>query len=236
MNIIWNENELNKIQLILRRFNIKINENNELVFHNYTGYFNESTIREKNELKQLFNYQNKNDVLNILNQINKTKQLVDNDKNNPLYYGMISNISNINQDDCSGVFIIFKEIIFQYSRIIGNLSRKIVETLKDPLIISEKIDEIKNSNIKTKEELYIENYINSIFDNIEYIRDSEVFKPIINNLNNSIKQRLIDCLETNKNKILLQEKNRNDSNLKDYFSNVAKKIAKKRNLNFCEYR
>jgi len=77
--------------------------------------------------------------------------------------------------------------------------------------------------------------MNKIFENIDYIRDSEIFKPIIDKLNNNIKERLIISLDKHNKNIILQRKRKEDSNIKDYFSTVSKKVARRRNKHYGEY-
>ena len=126
-NIIWTKEELIKIKkLILKRTGLFFNDNNILEYNPLNEYkinsYQEELILGINEL---LNIKERSEIDRILTKYSK----VEFDSNNKLHYGLISTLSKINlnkdKDYYIQIFIILKEIICQYERIIKEESEKI---------------------------------------------------------------------------------------------------------------
>lgn len=234
MNSVWNVNELEKITCFLNRNNFKLDENNnvckirdmdshEFVFasHNLTSY--------RDEFNSLFHIQDKKQIYNMLKKTISIRYTVRSNKNNPMCNGLLTTLANIDPGDATEVFTILKELLVQYIRVSYNLAEHIADKLKEPELIKEKIEEIKNSSTETKEELYIRNYMNKLLSYTNGVFDNGIFTPIINKCNNNIKNKLLIHLEKKVNLISRYKDDMNYGNCTDYRYNTLRKIYKKAN-------
>lgn len=198
-NIIWTEKELKKIkQIILTRANLKISDNLELVsslpsdvmqLYNLKG----STIYEEvsEELIELFNINDREKITEILTKASQIKV----DFSNRLHFGIISTLSKMKPENHVEIFNIFKEIVAQYNKSATNVANKITANLNNSEEIKDKINEIKNSTEETYEEKLVKNEIRKVFMFSNGVTEDELFKSLINKLDNNIKSKLLIALD-----------------------------------------
>lgn len=191
--LIWTKEELKKIKaIILNKANLTINDKYELVeknnssnFYLYNGHHLYQNFH--NELEMLFYYKDRNVIENILS---KTEAIIV-DSNNPLHYGLIRTLSKINPKNHYEIFSIYKEILALYEHTIHKYAEEYLKEY-NPEEIKQIKNDLKNSIQKTEQELLIEDEINKILESTNGIFESELFLPLINKLNLSIKDRLIN--------------------------------------------
>lgn len=192
--ILWTNNELKKIRPILKKFNLKLNNDNsisKLIFDEDNLTFAFFHYNELDDLNTLLFYPNKEDISKVLKQVIGIKYLTKQNITNNFFNGFIMNLSKINPLDDTEIFTIFVEILSLYKQTSYNYAKIIIENLKEPELIIDKINEIKNSNIETKEELYIKNFINKKLAFTNGIDNSIIFKPMIEKYNSNIKKNLL---------------------------------------------
>ena len=200
-NIIWNKDELKKIGTFLKKANYKIDDNHNIVisnrFNTGNNAFSNIMVNKDNEIKRLFYLQDREEIKEVLKSTVKLKELVIQNPNNPLYFGLISSISKLNINDDTEIFTIFKEILSQYAKVSSNLITTLTNNLeKENYIetVQNIIEKIKNSKFETDEEKYVKDYMNKILGYTSDITNSEIFKPTIEFCNNNIKNTLIQYL------------------------------------------
>lgn len=228
MDTIWTEAELKKIKPILKKFNLKLDKDNNIVkiYLNINDDIAQYSYQNQTEELNILLYQtNREEISKVLKQIIGIKYMVSKNPNHPIFNGLINELTTINVKDDTEIFKVLISIIALYKRTINNLAQLIINNLKDPILIQEKMQEIKNSNTETKEEIYIKNYINKILSITNGINETKLFKPIIDKYNNNIKKDLLSYL--NKRLSFLIKKITLE-NEKDTISYVFENISKKR--------
>ena len=228
MDIIWTKEELIKIKPILKKFDLKLDNNGNIV--NGVGNDPEYIIRfvyhsEKKDLENLLFYTNKEDILKTLKLTIGVKHLVAKYPKHPIFNGLISSLAKIDPTDATEIFTIFIEILSLYKRTINNFAANIVNNLNDPYLVKEKIEEIKNSSEETIEEKKIKEYIIKILKLTNGINESKIFKPMIEKYNSNIKKLLLEDL--NKRLIILIKKIEY-KNIKDHNEHLNNFIIKLR--------
>lgn len=191
-NIIWTKEELTKIKkIILKRTGLFFNDNNTIEYNPLNEYkinsYQEELILGINEL---LNIKERSEIDRILIKYSK----VEFDSNNKLHYGLISTLSkiNINKDNdyYIQIFIILKEIICQYERIITEVAEKSFSKYTNSKELKERIQLI-NNGIAIEEINEINLLLNKTFNDSLNINNEEVFKEVISKCNSTIKQKLI---------------------------------------------
>ena len=97
MNTIWSEEELNRINIIIRKFNLKI-MNDGTISNDYNNtkyndnYYVDDFVKEK--IKELYILQDEEEINNILKKIIPIKYTVKSNQNSALCFGMLTNLSN----------------------------------------------------------------------------------------------------------------------------------------------
>lgn len=196
MNIIWNKEELIKISEFLKRNNLKFSEDNTydiVIFdkNNDHTIFLPTFLYHCDSLNNLVWYQDKTEIYNVLKKTIPIRYTVKSNKNNPICNGLLTALANINPSDATEVFTILKELLSQYVRVSYSVTERIADKLKDSKLIKEKIEEIQNSPIETKEELYIKNYMSKLLSYTNGIFDSDIFAPLVEECNRNIRTDLI---------------------------------------------
>ena len=199
-NIIWTEKELKNIKkIILTKANLKLNDELELVqahpefdFRLSKISYDQSPYSENFEaLEKLFYETDRTKIKEVLEKA----QSVEYDPSNNLHYGMILAFSKINPENHEEIFIIFREIIAQYEKTIASFANRIAERCENVDELKNKINEITNNQEPTTEELLIQQELNKVFIFSKGVTESDLFKPLIEKLNNSIKEKLIHKLK-----------------------------------------
>ena len=194
-NIIWTKQELKNIkQIILRKTNLKINEDNQLnIVANkdiMSDDFNLTTniyLNFEKEIIDLFYFQDRRKIKEILTNAS----LVDADIDNRLHHGFIINLSKINSDNCDEIFLIFKDLIGHYEHVINMVAEKMISNVDSEEMIREKIEHLKNATNTTIEEKLVINHLRKTFLFANGVCDEEIFQPLINKLNSLIRTRII---------------------------------------------
>lgn len=217
-NIIWTKEELKNIKkIILNKCNLKLNDNNEIetfttdndFYHPNVSLF--SIIKE--EFEELFYINSKNKISEILTKASQ----INVDLNNKMHIGFISNISKVNPTRCEEIFIIFREIIALYERIINTYANSIIKECENPDKALELFKEITNN--ETEYETIIKTDIYQIFSLANGIVEYDLFKPLINKLNSLIKPRLIVKMKDVINNIIKTEDAQKKNYTREYKAN-----------------
>lgn len=191
-NRIWTKEELQIIRkAILRRTGLFFNEENNLSYDLDNKY---NPLSYQDELIQgindLLNITNKEEIDRVLTKYSQ----VDFDSNNKLHYGLISTLSKIDLDNnkeyYTQIFVILKEIICQYERIITEVAERYFSKYNTSSDLKERIKLISDN--KANNEI---NEINMLllktFNDSLNIDKEEMFKNVIEICNSKIKQKLI---------------------------------------------
>lgn len=201
--MIWNKNELKEINKILHTKVATVSyENNEVILKkkkvdNFTNNFNSVFSNELYDtISLIFSSATKEEIDNILTKYSS----VEFDINNRLHYGLISSLSKINltKDDkyYIQIFVIVKELIGQYERVIASVINESFANINDINVIQEKINNIKQG--VSNEEKQVNFLMQKIFAQTNGLDNDELFKDVINNCNSKIK----NCMLTKANIIL----------------------------------
>ncbi len=217
MKQIWSEKDLKQIKHFLNRINVNVDLANKKVVSTkhissiHCGNFNlETTSDIINNL--LFNTE-KEEILRINNLLKPIKIAVKDNQKNPLFFGMLSNLAELDEENPTSIFGILKEIISQY---FGLIIRGTDEYCKfkgiytSEELVSE-MRKIKTSTEITEIENWCKSNVWSTFCLTNNIVQEEVFKPIITELDNKTKKiilnKLDDKLLSIKRREMIQEKN-----------------------------
>lgn len=239
-NIIWNEKERKYInRLILMPANMTFDENLDLVkqdYKSYNAYKSKINVYDKflEGLKNIYYINDREQVENILNSASK----VEVDPNNKFHYGLITSLSKINPKNHYEIFNIYKELIAFYEHTIYNIAYMVFsnKSIEDGL---KRIKEIKNTNEVTLEEKLIKKNINYTLSFSNHIFEDELFLPLIESLNNYIKERLITrAKEVVGVNVRIKEHNKLEecySYKQDFRSKSIKKMIHKNTKNMLYY-
>ena len=231
MDIIWNKEELVRIKDFLKRNNLEFSddENYDIVIsdkYKHATIFLPTYLYHCHGLNDLVWYQDKGEIYSVLKKTIPIRYIVKNNKDNPICNGLLTALVNINPNDATEIFVIFKELLSQYVRVSYNMAEHITRNLNDPKLIKEIIEEIKNNPLDTKEELYIKNYMNKLFTYTNGIFDSDIFRPIIDECNNNIRTDLIYNIYRKCVVYAKQNKIVKDSTYSSYLSDLFAKLRK----------
>lgn len=199
--MIWNKSELTKIkQIILNKTNFSLDKNSQLILDNSNANQNDIDYNftkskssnyvfgmAKDEIYKLFYVQNREEIINILNKLSN----IEFDKNNLLHLGLISCLSKINTADHTYVFVILREIISQFERVISDVINKTMKniTCSDDILV--KIAQIENSSEDTYEEIKIKNTMNAILGYAPGLREIDVYNSLIEKEFANIRNRIL---------------------------------------------
>jgi len=207
MNTIWNSTDLKKIdKIILKRANLTAINNQVSIRNKRFGrsqfiFFAFDDIC--NELNRLIQYKDQEDISNTLNLITELKNIK---YSNPPR--LIKFLQNIDTNDNSQIFIIFREILIQFEIIVTEIANKAFENLNN-YELNDKINKL-SKNETTEEEILIKNKLDQIFNSTNGINESKLFKPLIDLCYKNIKIKLLIDLKnilTSKKTIVYQDTN-----------------------------
>lgn len=192
-NIIWNKDELKRMKtIILKKSNLKVNEDDELVqlYTSTTGnsFYHPSTslyCSVNEELKNLFYTNDIEEINKVLSMASQVKA----DPDNKLHFGLINTLSKINPDNKEEIFIIFNEIVAMYESAIALESRLVANHLDNIFDTKKRIEDEINYNLSS--DIKIKKYIEEILKFDNGITQSELFMPLIDKLNSLIKPRFV---------------------------------------------
>lgn len=211
MEIIWTKEERNKIKLFLKNHGLILDDENNIKENNNPNYQKRSISNQNfydtvEELKAIFYCTDRNEIFRILNLTTQVKNLVDKNADNPLCIGLLASLSQINTEDITEIFTIYREITSQYYRTSYSTVSKITETLKDPETIRERMQEISNSEEETCEEKHIKATVHVILNCTNGINDSDLFKPLIEKCDRNVKQTILNAFRIKLNSVSRQQK------------------------------
>jgi len=225
MNIIWNENELKKIKPILLKYNLKLDEDNTIVENEqvWTGVIPHQHNIDKKYFEKVFYVNNKSEILKVLKSLVGVKFLVKKNPNYPIFNGLINDMSKMDPLDATEIFNLLDGLNLLYKRNSMKIASTITDTLKDPELIKKKINEIKNSETETKEEVIIKHNISKILKYTNGIFNNDFFIELINDNNSNIKDNLLSDLNKRLRNISSRIENAKESPIRSY---VQKEIEK----------
>lgn len=205
-NTIWTNEELKQIKEILRSKMIlkkekdgttRLIENKDNKISFKGGYNIYSKILYKETLK-LLETKDKKEIEKVVRKHAKTEF----DPNNKLHYGLISTLSRLNIPElttenstyATQIFLILKEIIGQYERIIKLVIDNYFKNITNPDEIKIHLNKIKNGELElNKQVLFLMQKIFSYTDNLN---NEPIFKELISECNSTINLRIIDKVNT----------------------------------------
>jgi len=194
MNIIWNKQEISKInKTILIKTNLKLNENNELTIVNNKHLGSKNNTANSiyqliyTEIIELFNFQDRQEIEKVLTKAKDTQF----DPHNKLHHGLIACLSKTNPENHTYIFDILREIASQYERVIASVAYKTLDSYDNSTQMMDRIKEITNSQEETLEEIEIKCIMKNIFTFTNGITEESIYKPLIEKCNSLIKERLI---------------------------------------------
>ena len=216
--ILWTNDELKRIKPILNKFNLKLNDDysiSEIKPINSTNIYFRFYHNEIQDLETLFYFTDRKSITETLKLTSQIRYLVARNKKHPFVSGLLTDLARIDINDDTEIFTIFIGILSLYKKTSYNYAKKIVDCLKEPELIREKINKIKNSDIETPEEKHLKDYINKKLSFTNGIIDSEIFKPMIEKYNSNIKNNLVSDLKKNMQRLLrkneIEQKRINDN-------------------------
>ena len=191
MNVIWNKKELKEIKaVILTRVSLKLDENNDLMERKAVpsncaiGQYAYNNLI--NEITSLYYFNDKKVIDDTLERASK----VNFDISNPLHFGLISALSKIDKDDRAGVFVIFKEIVSQYQRVIDTNVKQLYGNY-DIDDLTYLYETIKDSKEQTEIEKIVNETMSKIFSYSNGINECELFKSLCDSQNNKVKDNIL---------------------------------------------
>lgn len=205
-NTIWTNEELKQIKEILQSkmifkkekdgtIRLIDNRNNNQPFK---GEYNVYSKILYNETVKLLESNDKEEIEKLVKKHSKTEF----DSNNRLHYGLISALSRLNVPESTTknstystqIFIILKEIIGQYERIIKLVVDKYFNSITDPDEIRMYLNKIKNGELElNKEVLFL---MQKIFSFTDKLNNEPIFKELINECNSKINLRIVNKVNT----------------------------------------
>lgn len=242
----WTEIELKKIKKhILLRNNLEIKDGalvKAKAFERNLTNVNSSILNSntydcfyKTIEKILFNT-SEEEIQEVLDRVNGIKQMVESDPSNPFYRGTLINISRVNPEDQSEIFVIFNEIISQYNRTINSVVTKSIEGITDEAIIRKKIQNIKDIKEPSLEEMLVIDNIKKTFSLTNGITSADMFKEIIAKCNENIKEQIIRLFYGKLTTIINQNNMVTKQNLINFDAERKNKFAKKESFSFTDIR
>ncbi len=217
-NTIWSNEELKQIRSIFKaKLNINIDEDNNIEVVNKNKYIIGDGIKDNggiliNELCDittlLLTYVNKSEIDEIIKKYHELAKK-NYDKNNKLHYGLINTLLNLNTDTSNAcyytqIFIIVRELIYQYNRIIKLVVDNSLKNITNPNSIRLKQIEIKRTKISL-EERKVSVLLQKIFYEIPGFSEEPLFNMIIKNCDGEIKKGIIKAINQKLEYSLSQE-------------------------------
>lgn len=166
------------------------------------------------------------EIQEVLDKVDGIKQMVDSDPTNQYYRGLVSNISKVNPEDQSEIFIVFKEIISQYDRTINSVVTKSIEGITDEAIIKEKIKGIKENKELSLEELFVIDNLKKTFSLTNGITEVAMFQEMIAKCNENIKAQIIRTFNSKLATIVRQNNRVTKHNLANFDAERLTRYAK----------
>lgn len=205
-NTIWTNEELKQIKEILQSKMIFKKEKDGAIRlidnrDNNQPFKGEYDVYSKilyNETVKLLESNDKEEIEKLVKKHSKTEF----DSNNRLHYGLISALSRLNVPESTTknstystqIFIILKEIIGQYERIIKLVVDKYFNSITDPDEIRMYLNKIKNGELElNKEVLFL---IQKVFSFTYKLNNEPIFKELINECNSKINLRIVNKVNT----------------------------------------
>lgn len=225
MNNIWNESELKKIKPILLKYNLKLDEDNTIVENEqvWTGVILHQHNIDKKYFEKVFYVNNKSEILKVLKSLVGVKFLVKKNQNYPIFNGLINDMSKMDPLDATEIFSLLDGLISLYKRTSMKVASTITDTLKEPELIKKKINEIKNSETETKEEVIIKHNISKILKYTNGIFNNDFFIELINDNNSNIKDNLLSDLNKRLRNISSRIENAKESPIRSYVQHEMEK-------------
>lgn len=221
MNIIWNDEEIKKIEkIILQRTNFRLDQNNELkinphLINRYSIYNNFTE-----ELQTLINYQNNDEITKVLTNAS----LVEPDFSNPLHYGLVISLSKSNPEDRTYIFEIFKEIISQYERVISDVVESKLRSCKNYEEAEAIFNKFKTNIETTDEECLVKLTMQNIFYSTNGIERHELFKPICQKYSNMLKEKIQVCYNTSLSNMIRKENEKKSRDIRNHKTEFKMKM------------
>lgn len=231
--IKWSKEELKKIKKILFKSNLTVNEMGQLVVKSEITEYNQINTKQINpyfqydkEIADLVYLQDMEEVDRIL----ELSCDVDFEKNNPNHFGLIKTIHEIDKQDRSEIFTIFKEIIALFNTVAYDAASIIISHCKDIEQLKQEIKDFKVSNTETFEETFANFKINEILSQTNSIANSPIFTPVIEKGRANLKKYILTHLNMRLSHDIRAELIAQNIDAKIYVSNdVEKKLRKKKN-------
>lgn len=198
INTIWTNEDLKQIKkTFYSNFILKQESENTFTLNYKTNnpYFITELYNEKIKasIEKIFELTNKDEIDKIIRKYSNTKF----DSNNRLHYGLIStlsslNVPELNMDDstyCTQIFVMLKEIISQYERIIKLVIDKFFNNITEPDEIKMYLNKIKKGELELdKEVLFL---MQKVFSYTNGLNNEPIFKELITESNDKINSRII---------------------------------------------
>lgn len=205
-NTIWTNEELKQIKEILQSKMIFKKEKDGTIRlidnrdnnQPFKGEYNVYSKILYNETVKLLESNDKEEIEKLVKKHSKTEF----DSNNRLHYGLISALSRLNVPESTTknstystqIFIILKEIIGQYERIIKLVVDKYFNSITDPDEIRMYLNKIKNGELElNKEVLFL---MQKVFSFTDKLNNEPIFKELINECNSKINLRIVNKVNT----------------------------------------
>lgn len=236
MKKVWTEEELKNVKKhILFRNNLEIkdgalvkgkNFDMSIVSRNFSIINSNTSDTFCKSIENILFNTNKEDIQEVLNKVEGIKQMVESDPTNQYYRGLLSNISKIDPEDQSEIFVIFKEIISQYDRTINSIVTKSIEGITDEKIIKEKIQRIKENNDLSLEELFVIDNLKKTFSLTNGITEASFFQDMIVKCNENIKTQIIRSFNSKLTTIIKQNARATKQDLIGSYTDSVTRYAK----------
>ena len=205
-NTIWSNEELKQIRSIFKaKLNINIDEDNNIKVVNKNKYIVGVGVKDCgiliNELCDittiLLTYVNKSEIDKMIKKYHELAKK-NYDKNNKLHYGLMNTLLNTSIDTSNvcyytQIFIIIRELIYQYNRVIKLVVDNSFKNITNPNSIRLKQIEIKRSKISL-EERQVSVLLQKIYSEIPGFSEEPLFNMIIKKCDKEIKKGIIKAI------------------------------------------
>lgn len=230
--IKWTKEELKRIKKILLKSNLTVNERGQLVVKSETVEYANVNNKPINpyfqydkEISSLVYLQDMEEVYKIL----ELAKEVNYDKNNPNHFGLIKAIYEINKEDRSEIFTIFRELIALFNSIAYDAATIIFSHCKNNEQLKKEISLFKNSTEETFEETFALFKINEILNQTNGIANSPIYRPVIERGIANLKKYILTHLNTRLAHNVRAEIIAKNSDTKEYINgDIEKKLKKKK--------
>lgn len=232
MNTNWEKSDLEKINYILKRLHLNINDDYSFnnIYDSSKNISYRTYISFNDEFTNLLLEDNKEEILSILKLTKPIRFLVAKNKENELCIGLLSNLAKIDYNNPTEIFRVATLFIKEYS----TLSYKLVEKYASKYTNSESfikvIDKIKTSSNETEEEKYIRKIINQKLKYVNGIDKNYLIQPFINKCNSKLREIILNAFYIKLRSMNKIEENLNQLELDIYRSKMIEKQEKRKNL------